>query len=124
MGSRVQLNLPPMAVQEVGSQMPSPAKKVGSTPLVDVAVRAFVRCQRNNQQAAGELGITPTDFSKAFSVNWPERNSIMKKWDSLPFEVRREFAAVLAADYELTTQDSEPVRVLRDLHRVLKAVSA
>src|SRR4026208_289839 len=101
MASTSQLNLPPMAVQEVGSTVPSPAKKVGSVPMVDQMVRAFVRHGRNNQQAAAEFGIAPTDFSKAFSINWPERNALMKKFDGLPFDVRREFVALMAADYEI-----------------------
>lgn len=118
-----QLNLPPMAVKEVGSTVPSHAKKVGSTPLVDLAVRAFVRCQQNSQQAAGLLDIKATEFSKAFSVNWPERNSVMKKWDALPFAIRLEFAKLIAADYELSEPDSQQTRVLQDFARLLKAVN-
>jgi hypothetical protein len=102
--------------------MSTPAKKVGDTPLVDLCIRAFIRCQQNNQQAAGLLDIKATEFSKAFSVNWPERNSVMKKWDALPFAIRLEFAKLIAADYELTAPDSEQTRVVRDFARLLKAV--
>lgn len=112
-----------MELQEVGNPLPTPAKKVGSTPLVDLCVRAFVRSQHNNQQAAGLLSIAPSDFSKAFSVNWPERNGVMKKWDSLPFQVRLEFAKLIAADYELTAPDSEQTRIVREFARLLKAVN-
>lgn len=114
-----QLNLPPMLAIPSGNAEPSAAKNVA---LVDLAVRAFVRCGFNAQQAAGMLGMSASDFSKAFSVNWPERNPVMKKWDALDYTVRREFAALLAADYGLDAQDSEPVRVLRDLSRVLAKV--
>ena len=117
-----QLNLGPMAVKEVGSVVPTPAKKVGSTPLVDLAVRAFIHCQRNNQQAAGLLDMTASDFSKAFSVNWPERNPVMKKWDHLPFEIRRVFAVLLASDYEISAPDAEQTRIVRDFARLLKVV--
>ena len=117
-----QLNLPPMAVKEVGSSQPTPAKKVGSTPLVDLAMRAFVHCGYNAQQAAGLLGMSAADFSKAFSVNWPERNGAMKRWDDLPMEIRREFARLQMVDHELTAPDAEQTRVVRDFARLLKAV--
>lgn len=112
------------AVTAVGSTLPSPAKEVGSTPLVDLAVRAFQRCGYNAQQAAGMLDMSAADFSKAFSVNWAERNPVMKRWDSLPVEVRREFAALQAADHELTAPDAEQTRVVRDFARLLKVVGA
>ena len=128
-----QLGLGPMPLQESGNglstlpsglpTLPTHAKKLGTTPLVDLAVRAFLRCGHNAQASAGLLQMGPSDFSKAFSINWPERNSAMKRWDALPFDVRREFVLLQMADYELSAaQDSEPVRVLRDLHRLLKAV--
>ena len=117
-----QLTLGPMAVKEVGSHLPSPAKKVGSTPLVDLAMRAFVHCGYNAQQAAGLLGISAADFSKAFSVNWPERNGLMKKWDELPMDIKREFARLQMVDHELTAPDAEQTRVVRDFARLLKAV--
>lgn len=118
-----QLSLGPMPLQEVGSTLPTSAKKVGNVPMVDQFVRAFIRHDRTNQQAAGELGLSASDYSKAFSKNWPDRNGLMKKFDDLDFEVRREFVALMAADYGITSQqDSEPVRVLRDLGRLLRAV--
>ena len=117
-----QLNLPPMAVKEVGSSQPTTAKKVGGTPLVDLAMRAFVHCGYNAQQAAGLLGMSAADFSKAFSVNWPERNGAMKRWDDLPIEIRREFARLQMVDHELTAPDAEQTRVVRDFARLLKAV--
>ena len=117
-----QLALGPMPLQEVGTALPIAAKSVGGTPLVDLFVRAFIRCGYNAQQAAGLLNVSPSDFSKAFSVHWPERNAVMKRWDRVPVDVRREFAALLAADFELSAADTEPVRVLRDLSRLLKAV--
>lgn len=118
-----QLNLGPMAVKEVGTHLPTAAKKVGATPLVDLAVRAFLRCGYNAQQAAGMLDMTASDFSKAFSVNWPERNGVMKKWDALPIEVRREFAALQAADHEISTPDAEQTRVLKDFARLVKEIA-
>jgi hypothetical protein len=87
-----------------------------------LAVRAFVRCGQNAQQAAGLLGMTPANFSKAFSAHWPENNPVMKKWDALPIEIRREFAALLCADLGLTAADAEQTRVLSDFARLLKAV--
>lgn len=115
-----QLNLPPMAVKEVGTALPSAAKKVGGTPLVDLAIRAFVRHGHNNQQAAGLLEMTPSDFSKAFSINWPDRNGVMKKWDALPFDVRREFAVLLASDYEISAPDARQTQVLREFAQLIK----
>lgn len=109
-----------MPLQESGRPLPSAAKEVGKTPLVDLCIRAFVRCQKNNQEAAGLLGMAPTEFSKAFSVNWPERNGVMKKWDGLPFEIRREFAVLLAADYQLSAPDSEQTRVIKDFARLIR----
>lgn len=111
-----------MAVKEVASAIATPSKVLGSTPLVDLAFRAFARCGFNSQQAAAALDTSPQNFSKAFSVNWPENNPLMKKWDALPLEVRREFAILLAADYELTAPDAEQTRVVRDFARLLKAV--
>ena len=52
-----QLNLGPMAVKEVGNALPRAAKQVGGTPLVDLCVRAFVRCEQNSQAAAGLLAV-------------------------------------------------------------------
>ena len=109
-----------MAVNEVGRPLPSPAKQVGTTPLVDLFVRAFLRCGLNAQQAAAALGMAPADFSKAFSVNWPERNPVMKKWDGLDMAIRRELAVLLAADFALTAPDSEQTRVIRDFARLIK----
>lgn len=123
MASSKQLNLGPMEVQEVGSGLPSPAKKVGTTPLVDLAVRAFVRHQHNAQQSAGLLDMTASDFSKAFSVNWPERNGVMKKWDGLPFAIRREFAVLLAVEYEISEPDAEQTRVLRDFAKLVREIA-
>jgi len=117
-----QLSLGPMAVKEVGSHLPTPAKEVGSTPLVDLAVRAFVTCGYNAQQAAGMLEMSAADFSKAFSVNWPERNPLMKRWMALPLDVRRSFAALQMVDFQLTAPDAEQTRIVRDFARLLKAV--
>ena len=111
-----------MAVKEVASAVATPSKILGSTPLVDVAFRAFARCGLNSQQAAAALETSPQNFSKAFSVNWPENNPLMKKWDTLPFEVRREFVVLLAADYDISAPDAEQTRVVRDFARLLKAV--
>jgi hypothetical protein len=122
MKSTSQLNLPPMGVKEVANVVATPSKVLGSTPLVDVAFRAFARCGLNSQQAAAALDTSPANFSRAFSVNWPENNPLMKKWDTLPFEVRREFAALLAADYGLSQPDAEQTRVVRDFARLLRAV--
>ena len=122
MDRRLHDALAPTRLQEVGIELPSSAKKLGTTPLVDLAVRAFMRNERNNQQAAGLLNLSPSDFSKAFSINWPERNSIMKKWDALPFAIRRELAVLLAADYELTAPDAEQTRVVRDFARLLRGL--
>ena len=117
-----QLNLPPMGVKEVGSHLPTVAKKVGGAKLVDLAMRAFVHCGYNAQQSANLLGMTAADFSKAFSINWPERNGVMKRWDDLPIEVRREFARLQMLDHELSVPDAEQTRVVRDFARLLKAV--
>ena len=113
-----QLNLPPMLAIQSGSDLPSDAKKVSR--LVDVAVRAFVRSGYNAQMAAGEMGMSAADFSKAFSPNWPENNPVMKKWDALPYIIRREFAALLAVEYGIEAHDSEQTRILRDFARLLK----
>lgn len=109
-----------MAVKEVGSVLPSPAKKVGSAPMVDLAMRAFVHCGYNAQQAAGLLDMSAADFSKAFSINWPDRNGVMKKWDGLPFEVRQQFAALIAVEYDVVEPDVEQRRALREFALVLK----
>lgn len=111
-----------MAVKEVGSHLPSPAKKVGSAKLVDLAVRAFSTCGYNAQQSAGLLGMSASDFSKAFSINWPERNPLMKRWDDLPVEIRREFARLQMVDHELTAPDAEQTRVVREFARLLRVV--
>lgn len=112
-----------MAVKEVGSAVPSPAKKVGGVRLVDQVVRGLQRTGHNAQSGAGLFGISAPDFSKAFSVNWPERNALMKKFDDLPFESRREIVALLAADYEISAPDSEQTRVLRDFARLVKEIA-
>lgn len=122
MSASRQLGLGPMALNGVASAVASPSKVLGSTPLVDVAVRAFVRTGYNAQQSAGLLEMTPANFSKAFSPNWRENNPVMKKWDALPFNVRRELAALLCADFDLTAADTEQTRVLSDFARLLKAV--
>lgn len=115
-----------MAVNQVAKGsglLATPSKVLGSTPLVDLATKAFVRCGLSDQQAASALRTSTPNFSKAFSVNWPENNPFMKKWDELDFEIRLEFAKLIAADYGVTSLDSDQTRTLRDFARLIKAVN-
>jgi hypothetical protein len=122
MSASRQLSLGPMGVKEVSRLLESPSKPVGSTPLVDIAVRAFIVAGHTSQESARLIDTSQANFSKAFSKNWPENNPFMKKWDDLPFQIRREFARLLMVDYELTAPDAEQTRIVKDFARLLRVV--
>ena len=111
-----------MPLQEVANGQATAGKTVA--PLVDLFVRACVRCGLNGQQSAAAMQMTPAQFSKAFSVNWPEQNPAMKRFDALDYSVRREFAALLAAEYGIEAKDSQQTQRLRDFAHLLREVVA
>lgn len=121
-------NYPPAAlaseVKEIGSHLPTAPKKLGNEPLCDLWVRAFQRCGHNAQSAAGLLGITPSQFSKDFSRNWPEQAAMLKRLDKVPLDVKREFFALGAADCGLQVGiDWEDRTILRRFAQLLQDVT-
>lgn len=116
----------PMAseVKEVANAIARTSKVLGSEPICSIWERAFVRAGYNAQQAAGLLGITPAQFSKDFSPNWPENAATLKRLDKLPLAVKREFFALGAAECGLQVGiDWEDRQVLRRFAELLKTVT-
>ena len=118
-------NYPPAAlateIKEVARQIATPSKVLGSEPICSVWERAFTRSGYTAQGAAGLLGITPAQFSKDFSPNWPENAATLKRLDKLPLDVKREFFALGAAMCGLQVGiDWEDRQVLRRFAELLK----
>lgn len=94
-----------MPMQEVASGLATIGNPIDMGGLV---VRAFARRQLNSQAAAGVLGMSPTQFTKSFSANWPDHNPAMKRLGDPRLEVRmvlREFALLLCEDLGITVDD-------------------
>jgi len=108
-------------VKVVASALATPSKKLGSEPICDIWVRAFLRCGHNAAAASALLGMTPQQFSKDFSRNWPDNAATLKRLDKLPFEVRREFFALGAAECGLQVGiDWEDRTILRRFAQLLR----
>lgn len=90
-----QLNLPPREVKRV-SVVTEPYGKSLSVDLCELVVSAFVRKGYNRQQAAGVLNMKESQFTKAFSQNYPDQNTVMKRLGQIPSDVLKEFASLLA----------------------------
>lgn len=111
-------------VKEVAKAIASPSKVLGSEPICSIWERAFVRCGYTAQHAAGLLGISPAQFSKDFSPNWPENAATLKRLDKLPIEVKREFFALGAAACGLQVGiDWEDRQILKRFAELLKEVA-
>lgn len=67
-----------------------------SVDLCELVVAAFTRCGHNRQQAAGMLHMKESQFTKAFSQNYPDQNTVMKRLGQVPADVLKEFASLLA----------------------------
>lgn len=121
----VSLVEPPLEVKEVVSRLPSAPKNLGSEPICELWTRAFLRAGYNAQSAAGLLGITPSQFSKDFSRNWPEQAAMLKRLDRVPLDVKQEFFALGAADCGLQVGiDWEDRNILLRFAQLLKSVEA
>ena len=113
----------PIEVKEVGRHVPRSPKNLGSEPICDLWVRAFLRCGYNAQASAGLLGIKPSQFSKDFSRNWPDEAAMLKRLDKVPIDVKQEFFALGAADCGLQVGiDWEDRNILRRFAQLLKDV--
>lgn len=97
MSPSVQYNLPPLEVKRVSVTTESHGKAVAvAVDLCDLFVSAFVRQGYNRQQAAGLLNMKESQFTKAFSANYPDQNTVMKRLGQVPGDVLKEFATLLA----------------------------
>lgn len=92
MNPSMQIPLPPTPLNRVGNAAERPAKKVGIT-LVAAVLRAAGRIGLSDKELAGIFRLPPADFSKAFSMDYPERNRPMK--EQLTLDLMRELANVL-----------------------------
>lgn len=124
-------NYPPAAVatevKEVASAISGLAtrnKVLGSEPVCDLWVRAFLRCGHNAEAASSLLGMSPASFSKDFSRNWLDNAPTLKRLDKLPLEIKREYYALGAADCGLQVGiDWEDRQVLRRFAELLKTAT-
>lgn len=92
-----QLSLPPREVKRLSAVTESSGKSVSvAVDLCELVVSAFVRKGYNRQQAAGMLNMKESQFSKAFSANYPDQNTTMKRLGQIPGDVLKEFASLLA----------------------------
>lgn len=76
-------------------------------------LRTFSHCDLSNQQAAGMLGMSDSNFTKAFSSSpkWNKHNPTMKKLGALDLRIVQAFATFLAAECGMTvTSDAEDTR--------------
>ncbi len=97
MNPSVQLNLPAREVKRLSAFPESHGKPVSvAIDLCELVVSAFVRKGYNRQQAAGLLNMKESQFSKAFSANYPDQNTCMKRLGLVPVDVLKEFASLLA----------------------------
>lgn len=97
MNTSRQLNLPAREVKRLSAFTETHGKPVSvAVDVCDLVVSAFVRKGYNRQQAAGLLNMKESQFSKAFSANYPDQNTVMKRLGQIPGDVLREFAALLA----------------------------
>lgn len=120
-------NFPPAPlaseVKEVARHLASPSKVLGSEPICSLWERALSRSGYTAQSAAALLGISPAQFSKDFSPNWPENAPTLKRLDTLPLDVKREFFALGAAACGLQVGiDWEDRQVLRRFAALLQEV--
>jgi hypothetical protein len=99
--STSQLNIPPMALNRVGTATdrvgpatPSPANSVGAAvDLASIVLRAGDRLGLQRKDLAAVFGFSEADFSAAFSPNRIDRNRPMKQ--PLPLVLAREIAMQL-----------------------------
>ena len=69
------------------------------------------------------MGISPAQFSKDFSPNWPENAATLKRLDKLSLAIKQEFFALGAADCGLQVGiDWEDRNILRRFAALLKEV--
>jgi hypothetical protein len=94
MGSSVQLNLPPTAVNRVGATTPTAANSDSATvDLASVVLSAGDRLGLADKDLAGIFDLSAPDFSSAFSPHRLDRNRLMKI--KLPDTLAREVARVM-----------------------------
>lgn len=112
-----QLGLGPMALQTIASVEATDGNSVAKPKEINfgsIWLRTFSHCELSNQQAAGMLGMSDTNFTKAFSSSpkWVKHNPTMKKLGSLEPRILQAFATFLAAECGMTvTSDAEDTRV-------------
>lgn len=82
-----------MALNRVGSALPTPANLVGTVDLCAVVLRAGDRLGMQRKELAGVYELSESDFSAAFSPSRADRNRLMKV--ALPMVLAREIALVL-----------------------------
>lgn len=117
MASSKQLALGPMALQTIATAVATDGNSVAAPRSINFGalwLRTFSHCNLSNQQAAGMLGMSETNFTKAFSSSpkWDKHNPTMKKLGSLDPRIVQAFATFLAAECGMTvTSDAEDTRV-------------
>lgn len=117
-----QLSIGPMGLERVATPVASPSKLVAPVDLCALLDSAFKAEGHTGQIAGAMLGMSPQGYSKAIGPQYVD-NPVMKRLGSP--ENRRVLIKFLAFASEVVgveVHETVHVRVLRDLHRVLKAV--
>lgn len=112
-----QLGLPPMGLHKLVTAVSSGVNPIATPPevveprpvdLCAIWIRAFLHHGLSKEHAAGLLGMSPTNFSKAFNRDWPSHNPVMKRLSDVDSAMLRTFTVFLAAELGLTIgSDSE-----------------
>jgi hypothetical protein len=101
-----QLSLGPMALPSVSGAPETVRKSVNPTGL---ASRALAKAGIQSKQAAADMGISPSLFSRQFNEASEEHPSL-KRMGSLPREFWREFALLLCEDLGLSVNGPDVER--------------
>lgn len=100
-----------MPLQEVSTSVETDGKNLSNAiDLCGIWVRACARAGFNEQQSAGLLGMTPSNYTRAMSPHYPKNNPVMKAAGATPREVLREFALLLCEDLGLTVNGPDVER--------------
>lgn len=122
MASSRQLTIGPVGLERVSSGVATTSKSVAAVDLCELLERAFRVEGHTEKIAAAMLGMSPQSFSKAMGQQYVD-NPVMKRLGTAENrQPLKRFLALACEAVGMETMDTEPVRVLRDLNRMLKAV--
>lgn len=98
-----------MQLNKVSSAQESRGNAVATLTLTDLVLEAGARLRMENKELAALFGgLSAPEFTKSFSVDYPERNKLMKQ--PLPMQVARAMALVLCDATGLAVSDADVER--------------